>query len=242
MTVALAIAVLTASLVGSVHCAAMCGGFVCFYAGGDARTDWRAHVAYNVGRLTTYLALGTVAGLTGLGLERAGGLFGVGRAAALVAASLMILWGLASVAERFGVRLPSAPGAQWVAPRIAAAMRRVAALGAVRRAGAIGALTTLIPCGWLYAFAITAAGTGTVHGALLVMIAFWIGTLPVMLALGASARQVSGPLRRALPTASAIAVVVVGLVALAQRNAPPVKPPTHTMHVATPPTGAPDAR
>ena len=31
--------VLIASLVGSVHCAGMCGGFVCFYAGSSSGTD-----------------------------------------------------------------------------------------------------------------------------------------------------------------------------------------------------------
>ena len=38
----LALAVLAASLVGSPHCAAMCGGFVCFYAGPDRARGGRA--------------------------------------------------------------------------------------------------------------------------------------------------------------------------------------------------------
>ena len=55
----LVLAVLAASLLGSPHCAAMCGGFVCFYAGaGRAHRAGRRHVAYNAGRLVSYVLLG----------------------------------------------------------------------------------------------------------------------------------------------------------------------------------------
>ena len=44
---------LVASLLGSAHCAGMCGGFVCFYSGGTGatRATLRAHAPYNGGRL-----------------------------------------------------------------------------------------------------------------------------------------------------------------------------------------------
>ena len=66
-------AILVASLLGSVHCAGMCGGFVCFYAAG-ARTTLATHVAYNLGRLVSYLLLGVMAGLVGMSVDRAGAL------------------------------------------------------------------------------------------------------------------------------------------------------------------------
>ncbi|HEY0971648.1 MAG TPA: sulfite exporter TauE/SafE family protein, partial [Gemmatimonadales bacterium] len=72
----LALAVLVASLVGSPHCAGMCGPFVCFYAGAGAGARpvarWAAHAAYNGGRLLSYLALGALAGTLGAGLDAAG--------------------------------------------------------------------------------------------------------------------------------------------------------------------------
>ena len=60
----LLLAVLGASLLGSVHCAAMCGGFVCLYSGtGASRHKGAApHAAYNAGRLVSYLLLGALAG------------------------------------------------------------------------------------------------------------------------------------------------------------------------------------
>ena len=49
---ALVLSVLGASLLGSPHCAAMCGGFVCFFSGqGGARPSATTHAAYHGGRL-----------------------------------------------------------------------------------------------------------------------------------------------------------------------------------------------
>ena len=66
---ALIATVLGASLLGSAHCAGMCGGFVAFYAGGAAslrgRAAWSCHLAYNGGRLAAYATLGGAAGLLG---------------------------------------------------------------------------------------------------------------------------------------------------------------------------------
>ncbi|MCU0635621.1 MAG: sulfite exporter TauE/SafE family protein, partial [Gemmatimonadaceae bacterium] len=81
------LALLTASLLGSVHCAAMCGGFVCLYAGvgqpGSAarHVSGGAHAAYNAGRLVSYTLLGLLAGTIGQGIEHAGTLAGVQRGA-----------------------------------------------------------------------------------------------------------------------------------------------------------------
>jgi sulfite exporter TauE/SafE len=82
------------------------------------------------------------------------------------------------------------------------------------RAGALGLLTTLLPCGWLYAFVVTAAGTGHPARGALVMTAFWLGTLPVMIGVGLGAQRMFGPLRRRLPVVSAAALVVIGLLSI----------------------------
>ncbi|MCA9290366.1 MAG: sulfite exporter TauE/SafE family protein, partial [Phycisphaerales bacterium] len=85
------------------------------------------------------------------------------------------------------------------------------------RALTIGLLTTLLPCGWLYAFAITAAGTGSAPLGALTMAVFWLGTVPVLVGLGVGVQRLAGPLRRHVPTVTAAALVLVGVVALAGR-------------------------
>lgn len=230
---ALVLSVWLASLLGSAHCAAMCGGFVCAYAGGArGRTDWTAHLAYNGGRLASYLALGVVAGVAGASLGRAGAIAGVARPAALVAGSLMVCWGAAAALRAGGVRLPAIPLTGRAPALLQRALVRVADQPAAVRAGTLGALSALLPCGWLWAFAITAAGTGSVPRALLVMLVFWAGTVPALTLVGVAAQRAVGPLRSRLPLLTAMALVVLGLLTIAGKFG------AHTAHAADAPAAA----
>jgi len=213
----LAAAVLVASLLGSVHCAGMCGPFVCFYAGADARASGWGHLAYNGGRLVSYLLLGAIAGALGAGVEQVGTGVGVSRAAGTLAGVLMIAWGVLTLLALRGVRVPTPAPIAGIQRWMAARLHDVRALPPTGRALTMGLLTTLMPCGWLYAFVITAAGTGSVGGAMLVMTVFWAGTLPMMLAIGAGVRMIAGPLRRRLPVISALAIVAIGIFSLSGR-------------------------
>lgn len=214
----LVLAVLGASLLGSPHCAAMCGGFVCFYAGDAAgsRRGTVGHAAYNLGRLLSYVLLGTVAGFLGARLDEAGDFAGVQRAAAVVAGALMVGWGLSRIAAAYGVRVPGLGGPPLALQRrLGGLLRAVGDRPLVVRAAALGLVTTLLPCGWLWTFVLTAAGTASPLTGALVMATFWLGTLPVMTALGVGVQRAAGPFRRRLPVISAAVLVVLGSLSLA---------------------------
>jgi sulfite exporter TauE/SafE len=215
--IALAGSVLLASLIGSPHCAGMCGGFVCFYAGQDGRGRNLAHVAYNLGRLVSYLALGLLAGSVGQVLDRAGAAAGLHRAAAVGAGAVMLAWGLAALSVALGARLPSVAAPGFLRVRFSAAMQRVHAQPPPVRALTLGLVTTLLPCGWLWIYVATAAGTGSVPSAMLVMTAFWLGTVPMMAGVGIAAQRAIGPLRKRLPVFTAAILVVLGLLTLGGR-------------------------
>jgi sulfite exporter TauE/SafE len=103
----------------------------------------------------------------------------------------------------------------------------------VLRAGVTGLLTTLLPCGWLYAFVATAGGTGSVSHAMLVMFVFWAGTLPMMLSIGNGAQRVFGPMRRKLPTLTAATVMILGLLSITGHLRPlGAVPATSGVHAA----------
>ena len=109
----LALAVLGASLLGSLHCAGMCGGFVAFCSAGDAarrRPGLAVHVVHGAGRLVAYVVLGVAAGALGAALDVAGALAGIHRAAAVLAGALVVVWGSAALLAALGVRLPSIRG------------------------------------------------------------------------------------------------------------------------------------
>jgi uncharacterized protein len=220
MQPALLLTVLGASLLGSLHCAAMCGGFVAWYAGcatAPAESGWLAHAAYHGGRLITYLTLGTLAGVLGRGLDLAGYASGLAGAAAIVTSMILLGWGMARVLEALGARLPRWRGASSLYAFALARLRPLQSWPKPLQAGLLGLSSTLLPCGWLYAFALVAAGTGTAQGGLSVMAAFWLGTLPMLLGLGVGLGSVLARARRHLPLLTAAAVLIVGFVGLLSR-------------------------
>ena len=212
--------VLLASLVGSLHCAGMCGGFVVFWAGGDASQGKHkiyAHMAYNGGRLVTYTLLGALAGALGQALDLAGHAAGLEQLAAALAGGLMVAWGALALLRALEVRVPRVPLPAVLQRAYAKVLKRLHGKPPIVRAAIIGLASTLLPCGWLYAFAVTAAGTGSWAWGALTMAAFWLGTLPVLVGVGALVQQAAGPLRRHLPAVTALCVMGVGLFALTHR-------------------------
>lgn len=221
--IALASSVFVAGLLGSVHCAGMCGSFACLASGGDGSSGPRAlrsTAAYNFGRLFSYALLGALAGAAGAGLDRAGAVAGLARPAAVVAGILLILWGLASLAAALGVRIPMLDVPPALASRVARAVRAVQERPPAVRALAIGALSAALPCGWLYAFVATSAAAGSALAGATVMAAFWLGTVPLMAAVGLGAQRLLGRFRTRLPLVTASVLVILGVLTVAGRFTP----------------------
>lgn len=227
---ALIAAVFLASVLGSLHCAGMCGPFLLFAVAAHGESKPRSavmiHAAYHGGRLLSYAALGIIAGFLGQALDFGGSFVGVQRTAAVIAGSLMVTFGLVAALQAMGKSAPSLHGPAWVRTRLANVVKhghRLAFdLEPAQRALVVGLLTTLLPCGWLYAFAITAAGTGSPGWGGITMAVFWAGTLPVMVSLGAGLAAVSGPVRRFIPVVSCVVVVGVGVATIIGRVQLPV--------------------
>jgi len=114
------------------------------------------------------------------------------------------------------IAAPALP-ASWtrlVARASGAAMRRPP----VVRAAVIGLCTTLLPCGWLYAFAITAAGTAHPLKGAAAMAILWLGTVPALLVVGMGVRRLLGPLASRAPVLMSMLLVVIGLYTLVGRS------------------------
>lgn len=223
--IALVGSVLLSSLLGSPHCAGMCGGFACFYAAepGSARQRWAA-AAYHGGRLASYVLLGVLAGALGAGVDATARLAGVARPAALLAGLLMAAWGVVTIARAAGVRLPAGQLLSPARAAFQALLQRMHRRPPAVRAAALGLLTTLLPCGWLYVFVATAGGTGSPWRGALVMAAFWAGTVPVLAGLGVAVQRASGPLRRRMPVVTAAVLVLIGLLTAMGRLGPGLHP------------------
>jgi uncharacterized protein len=232
----LLLGVLAASLAGSVHCAAMCGGFVCMYARAGAlapRTGLRAHAAYNAGRLLSYLTLGLLAGLIGARIDHVARLASIERGAAIAAGTLMVAWAMGFIATTLGARLPRVSAPAWAKRRLGGVLLALRDQPPAVQAGALGLFTTLLPCGWLYTFVVTAAGTGSPINGAAVMVAFWAGTVPLLVGVGLGAGRVARPIARHLPVASALVVLVLGALSIAGKVQPiGSSHAAHAVHVA----------
>tara|TARA_R110002072_G_scaffold42064_12_gene118166 strand:+ start:118978 stop:119817 length:840 start_codon:yes stop_codon:yes gene_type:complete len=211
----LVVTVLTMSILGSMHCAGMCGGLMFFALGSEEERTKKSRVrlqgAYHGGRLVTYTILGLIAGGIGQAIDFGGGFVGIQRGAMVFAGVMMVGFGLIALARIQGIKIPHLGVPGRLRKFVEHAQRAAFGLSPFKRALSIGLLTTLLPCGWLYAFAFLAAGTGNPIWGGLTMAAFWLGTLPVMVSLGAGIQLLSGRLNTHLPFITASAVVVVGV-------------------------------
>jgi uncharacterized protein len=187
------------------HCLGMCGGIVAIYSARQpalAATDGThpsilirisTLAPVHAGRITTYTFLGALIGLAGSLLDRIGGLVGwqgifsiaVGLAMIAVALSLM------GVLPPIEVALASITGR-------ASPMKHMRGLLGKRSVMAnwgLGILWGFLPCGLVFAMLVVAAGTHTLWGGALTMLAFGLGTVPTLLGLGLAANLLSPQLR-----------------------------------------------
>ena len=216
--------VFAASLLGSMHCVGMCGPFAILASSDNQRRTSAAvpAIAYSTGRLVTYTLVGILFGSFGLALNQGSIAIGVSfstvqQTATYVAGALMIVIGLIALLRQSGVRivLPSFAG------RLQALLQKhfqtIVSQPPLRKAYLIGTLSCLMPCGWLYTFAIVAAGTASPWQGGLVMIAFWAGTVPLLFALVMGFGKIGRSFQRRVPLAMATMVILIGVFTLAFR-------------------------
>ncbi|HEX5788375.1 MAG TPA: sulfite exporter TauE/SafE family protein [Woeseiaceae bacterium] len=215
MNEALLFAALAAGFFGSGHCIGMCGAMVLLLERPqDAPGALLRRLVYNAGRLTCYMLLGAVAAAAGLVLTRvagvATGLFILRMAAALVVVLLAVdlVFGLRTLGflEAAGARV-------W--RRLSPLAGKLLPATTPARAFGAGFLWGMLPCGLVYAAVALAAGSGSAAAGAVVMAAFWLGTLPALLAAGAMAGRLANFKRRpGIRRAFGVLVLVAAMSAL----------------------------
>lgn len=206
----LLLAVAGSSLVGSLHCVAMCGPLIGL-AGGTRSARFAA--LHSLGRLATYAGLGIAAGAVGRAVDLAGDLAVVQHTASIVAALVIIGWGGFALATALGWRTAGRARGKAFSNGLVQLRSRPPAT----RALLIGTLTGLLPCGWLWAFVVAAAGTGSPVDGGLTMLAFWAGTVPAMFGVLTFGGALLDRIRARIPAITAIVLIALGLGTLAMR-------------------------
>jgi hypothetical protein len=180
------IAVFFIGLLGGTHCVSMCGGIVgalTVQLPGAGRRQWPIHLAYNLGRIGTYAALGAALGALGTVGLLFNEVLPVQLALYVLANFMLVALGLyltgftrlLTPVERAGARV-------W--QRIQPLTRRFLPARSIRQALPLGLLWGFLPCGLVYSVLTTALLTGSATRGAGMMLAFGLGTLPNLMLAG----------------------------------------------------------
>ncbi|MCA9005195.1 MAG: sulfite exporter TauE/SafE family protein [Planctomycetaceae bacterium] len=190
-TIPLLLTIFIASIAGSGHCVGMCGPLMLLAVNRTSPRNTKTlvpDVLYHLGRLIGYVTLGLVAGSLGWLLDSGGQLAGIQQMAAVVTGGGMILFGSFSLLSIY--RKGSIPhlGTAAVGKYLSKLIKKNQQLPAGIRPWGIGLITACLPCGWLYAFLLLSVAGRTPLAGSLVMLAFWLGTVPALSLAGVVSR------------------------------------------------------
>ena len=207
-------------LLGGTHCFGMCGGIVGALSSGLSlqlqTSRWRlvaAQLAYNGGRISSYVFAGVLLGLFGQQLGEAGLLqgFPLGR---MIGGVVMILFGIYLAGWWQSLLWLEKAGAHlW--KYIEPFGRRYIPVRSAAQAFLLGLVWGWLPCGMVYAVLALALASGSGAEGGLLMLAFGLGTLPALLTIGLAYntlnRFIRDPRIRML---AGIIVIVMGILML----------------------------
>lgn len=198
-------------LLGGGHCIGMCGGLMgaltLAIPPEQRQRRLQLLLAYNAGRITSYTLAGLLLGSLGWALASGP----LADALRVLAALLLIAMGL-YLAGWWSVltRLEGLGRHLW--RHLEPIARQLLPVRSAGRALLLGTLWGWLPCGLVYSTLLWAASQGDALDSALLMLAFGVGTLPVLLTTGLAAERITALLRRrALRIGSGLLVILFGL-------------------------------
>jgi sulfite exporter TauE/SafE len=180
------LSIITIAFLGSFgHCVGMCGGIVIAYSSTKIKNEWSkkiqalAHLLYSFGRVTTYMILGALFGLVGGVVtfdNMTSGIF------LIITGLMMVLVGLSLMGKiKFLTILEHSCSKS---PLYQSTFKSLLGSDSLYSFYLLGMLNGLLPCGFVYVFAITAASTGSAFWGAFVMLIFGLSTIPSLFSLG----------------------------------------------------------
>lgn len=207
----LLVSALVLGLLGGGHCLGMCGGLMgaLTLAIPPEQRSRRLQLllAYNLGRILSYALAGLLLGLAGWVVA--------GSQAEVImrtlAALLLIAMGLYLAGWWSGLtRIEALGRGLW--RHIQPLTRRFMPVTSIPKAVVLGSLWGWLPCGLVYSTLLWASSQGNAVNSALLMLAFGLGTWPVLLATGLAAERLTALLRkRGVRMAGGLLVILFGI-------------------------------
>ncbi len=194
------------------HCIGMCGGIVLAYStikiepASSKVSKTIAHLLYNFGRVFTYTILGAMFGALGGVVVFSN----TANAALLIIAGVaMILAGLSLMGKiKFLTIIEHSISSSNFYKK---SFQKILHSKSNVSFFILGMLNGLLPCGFVYFFAITAASTASPFYGALVMFIFGVSTIPAMFSLGfLSSLASAANFRNMMMSLSSVAVILYG--------------------------------
>jgi sulfite exporter TauE/SafE len=189
-------------LLGSLHCAGMCGPIALALPASSASrgTFVLGRTLNQLGRIATYVCLGLVGGVVGKTMALAG----VQQGLSIGLGSLMLLGVFTTQLAPWSVGVGRWVG--WVKASLARHLKQ----GTPLSLAAMGAMNGLLPCGLVYVACGGAASTGSILHGIAYMALFGLGTVPMMLSISLAGRSMPMALRLRLQTVVPACLVLMG--------------------------------
>lgn len=188
---------------------------------GVRRNDGLAHVlAYNAGRISSYMVAGALAGGLAGGARNMAALAGVQMGFYWLANLMLIALGLYLMNAWRGLAVLEQGGRvlwQRAQPVIGPAMKTLMPADTAPKSFALGALWGWLPCGMVYSALTTAMLSSSAANGAAMMLAFGLGTLPMLTSLGLLGARVQQAMqRRSVRIACGLLVLAFGVIGLAR--------------------------
>ena len=208
----------TGFAVGFGHCIGMCGPIVVSLSLNlKGEKILLSQLFYNGGRITTYIILGGLMGLTGSFATVASHIAALQRGALILAGIIIIIMALSMSGWIPLGRI--FPDTYYPRGIVSKGLKRLSATKSPFATYPVGLLLGLLPCGPVYAALIAAAGAGMeaahpAHGFLVgagLMLGFGMGTVPALLIVGKLAGLNWLKSRKIIYEIGAVLLIVVGI-------------------------------
>jgi sulfite exporter TauE/SafE len=190
------LAAVMVGFLGGVHCLGMCGGIVgALTLGIDAQKQSRSsryliQVAYNLGRISSYVFAGALAGWLGKMALDLTGVNAAQKVLQVLAGLFMVALGLYLAGWWRGlVRVEQAGAKVW--KRIQPLGKNLIPVRSLPGAFLLGMIWGWLPCGLVYTALIWSLASGGVLQGATLMAGFGLGTLPNLLLMGLFAGELT---------------------------------------------------
>jgi uncharacterized protein len=200
MDTSLYISALSLGLLGSFHCAGMCGPLALMLPTDDSSNAsiLKTRILYNAGRVFSYISIGLIFGFLGLAIA----LQGFQKELSVFTGAIILISIVLSSGKNN--KLKSLNFTSFYSNAIRKTLKKLFSKKSPISLFFIGVLNGFLPCGFVYLAVAGAASTGSVKNGMMYMLLFGLGTFPMMMTISIAANYLGVKFSRLSRTISPI--------------------------------------